>query len=466
MKTRQKGKQVEDLMICLRIIFVIFALGLITFLFSKASGSLKFSKLNMISILYYYVLAFNLIGASLIYIGFRQHYLIKKVEAESTLYFTYYALVYAMIMFPTVLIIMKKLMSHLSSKVDTNNYIKAGVYYSTKMYLLQGFVLILVLICTLATIYVFSKLGYNPIVSMFQQDDINALRQSGSRFFNGNQYVKNLLMLTLTPFVSYLTYIYYRLTKSIFWKILFFYMALLSVIALTYDFSKSPIITYLLGIYLIEVIMGYIQNNETFHRLVTAGAIIILFFYVVMMDAGNSLFSIYSGPLGRIIFTQIATLYLHFEAFPSYHPFLHGASFNSWMSFIFPTAEGLRSGRVVMTIYNAEGIESNVAGVMNTVFIGEAYANFGIAGIIVVPIIFGIVIGLFAYFLPCLKKTPVTILFYVQMTLQFVSIVEGGFVDIFYSASTLFLLMLTFIISLVASPQQRYREISLGTKYL
>ena len=72
-----------------RLIIVLAVFALSTFLFYKASGSLSFKKLNMTSAMYYYILAFNLIGGSLIYIGLRKHYLIQKVADASTIYTGY-----------------------------------------------------------------------------------------------------------------------------------------------------------------------------------------------------------------------------------------------------------------------------------------------------------------------------------------------------------------------------------------
>ena len=39
--------------------------------------------------------------------------------------------------------------------------------------------------------------------------------------------------------------------------------------------------------------------------------------------------------------------------------------------------KSIRPARIVMSIINFLGIEAGTAGVMNTLFIGEAYANFG-----------------------------------------------------------------------------------------
>ena len=433
-----------------RIALVVVVFALTTYLFKIASGSLKFTKLNMISTIYYYMMGFNLIGCSLVYLGFREHYLIKKIQIDYILDYTYYALAYTMIAFPIVLIIVKKMVK--SNNIET--FIKSKTEYCYNCIQIQGICIILIAFCTASTIYVFNNLDYTPLITMFKGGNINALRQSGSRYFTGNIYIKNLFMLLLTPFVSYLVYIYYKLTKTKAWGILFIYSALLSIVVLTYDFSKAPIITYLLGLYLLDVVMGNIRNPKGFLKLATATVVIILFFYVVVLDAGNSFSSIYTGPVGRIVFSQIGTLFLHLEAFPLRCAFMDGASFNSWMSFLIPNAAGIRSGRVVMTIYNAAGVKANTAGVMNTVFIGEAYANYGLTGVLIAPVVFGIIIGIFAYILPNIKKTPVSILVYVQLTLQFVTIVEGGFVDIFYSASILFILFISVL--LAAASEHEY----------
>lgn len=449
-----------------RLLLVISVLILVTLLFRKASGSLAFTNMNMISAIYYYIMAFNLVGASLIYLGFQKHYLVQKIVFPDTIDKTYYALSYSLIMLPLVLIAMKKIMGRFLQQRDTCSFLKTGSFLNPDMINIQGVILLLVAVCTAATAYVFLNLGYNPIVSVIYGEDLNVLRQSGNRFFSGNQYIKNLFMSTLTPMVSYITYIYYRTTHTKKWLLLFIYMAALSVLVLTYDFSKAPIITYIFGLYLLEVAMGNAYNNKRFFFLVLSAVVIVLFFYVVVFNVRSSLFSIYTGPLGRILFTQIATLFLHIEAFPQLHPFMEGASFNSWMSFFIPAANGMRSGRVVMTIYNPTGIETNTAGVMNTVFIGEAYANFGVFGIIIAPIVFGVIIGFFAYLVPCLKKTPATILFYVEMTLHFVAIVEGGFVDILYSASFFFIFLFAIFVLAISGQQRKYYMSKIETQII
>ena len=421
----------------LKIAIVVIVFILSTLLFKMAGETLSLTKLNMVSYIYYYFIAFNLLGGSLVYIGLREHYLIQKVRIPATFDTTYGFIAYTAIAFPLVLLIVKKVIQMFNGK-KVKSFIDSPTYYNSSRMNTQAVVIILTFVCLLSIVYVFYKMGFIPVLEMFRGRDLNLLRQMASRFFSGNQYIKNVVMLQLTPMLSYYAYIHFRVEKGKTWTVLFIVLALCSVVAVTYDFAKSPIITYIIGFYLIECILGNIRNKKRFYTLAVAVVVIILFLYVGVMGYRDNLLNIYRGPIGRVLFTQIATLFLHVEAFPLRHPFLNGASFNSWMSFIIPGAEGLRSGRVVMTIYNAAGVENQTAGVMNTLFIGEAYANFGTAGVLIAPVLFGIIIGIFAYVLPGMKKRPSVVLLYVEMMLLFVTIVEGGFIDIIYNFTSIF----------------------------
>lgn len=438
-------------MLGLRLLLVIAVFLGSTALFRIAAGSLKITKLNMISAIYYYLLVFSLIGGSLMYLGLREHYMLRfAVNKAQNIDNAYYALAYTMIVFPMVLIVVKRFLGIFLRRREIKEFTCAEICVSGRRTRMFFFVLFLALVCTGATLYVFKNLGYNPIVAILKRQNLSALRQAGGSA-GGNQYIKNLLMTALTPYVSYLAYIYARVTKEKKWCFLFLFLGALSVLVLTYDFQKAPVIMYLIGFYLLEVGMGNILNLKLFRYLGIAAAVLIVGFYVIA-GAGSHLGSIYTGPVGRIIFSQFSPLILHMDVFPARNEFLNGASFYSWMSPLFPAAEGLRSGRVVMLVTNPVGVRAGIAGVMNTVFIGEAWANFGTAGVILAPIIFGLIIGLAATLVPAIKKSPVTILLYAQLTLLFMNIVEGGFVDIFYSASAIFLLGVTVAMWAFAGP--------------
>ena len=429
-------------MLGLRLLVVIAVFLGSTWLFRVAAGSLKITKLNMISAIYYYLLVFTFIGGSLTYLGMHDHYMVKQwVENPENIDRAYYAMAYAMIMLPLMLVAVKYFLGIFLRRREIREYARAEICVSGKRTWMFFFVLFLALVCAGATVYVFTHLGYNPVTALLKRQDLGVLRQAGGAG-GGNQYVKNLLMTALTPYISYLAYMYARITKEKKWIFLFLFLGILSVLVLTYDFQKAPVIMYMIGFYLLEVGMGNILNLKWFRRLGIAAVALIIGYYLYS-GLADHLASVYKGPVGRIVFSQYSPLILHLDVFPEKMDFLNGASFNSWMSPLFPAAESLRSGRIVMELTNPDKVREGIAGVMNTLFIGEAWANFGTLGIIIAPIVFGLIIGLAATLIPAVKKTPVSILLYAQLTLTFMTFVEGGFVDIFYSAATIFLLGVT-----------------------
>ena len=93
-------------MLGLRLLVVIAVFLGSTWLFRVAAGSLKITKLNMISAIYYYLLVFTFIGGSLTYLGMHDHYMVKQwVENPENIDRAYYAMAYAMIMLPLMLIV-------------------------------------------------------------------------------------------------------------------------------------------------------------------------------------------------------------------------------------------------------------------------------------------------------------------------------------------------------------------------
>ena len=352
-------------MLGLRLLVVIAVFLGSTWLFRVAAGSLKITKLNMISAIYYYLLVFTFIGGSLTYLGMHDHYMVKQwVENPENIDRAYYAMAYAMIMLPLMLIVVKYFLGIFLRRREIREYARAEICVSGKRTWMFFFVLFLALVCAGATVYVFTHLGYNPVTALLKRQDLGVLRQAGGAG-GGNQYVKNLLMTALTPYISYLAYMYARITKEKKWIFLFLFLGILSVLVLTYDFQKAPVIMYMIGFYLLEVGMGNILNLKWFRRLGIAAVALIIGYYLYS-GLADHLASVYKGPVGRIVFSQYSPLILHLDVFPEKMDFLNGASFNSWMSPLFPAAESLRSGRIVMELTNPDKVREGIAGVMNT----------------------------------------------------------------------------------------------------
>lgn len=431
-KKSRKGLVFKMKLFLVLIIFVIF-----TFLFYKAAGTLSLKKINIISFSYYSIVIYSYIGASLVYLGFREHYLIQKISDETIINKTFYILSYAIVIFVLGIISINKVFKKKGMK-DYKTYIETPVNITGDGKNIFYAVLCISIICILATIYVFLCIGYVSLVKVFESGfDTAVARVEINRNFSGNIYIKNLVCLVITPLLSYISYIYYRVTKEKRWLYLLIIQVILCILIKTHDFSKSPILYYLIGFYLIEVILG---NIKSLKRIVIFGiviSIIIIIQYGGLNKLG-SFMTIYSGPLGRIFMTQIATLFLHVQAFPQQMAYLRGASFPTILSKLIGVDQSwIRSGRVVMEIYNPTGVENGTAGVMNTIFVGEAYANWGLVGVFISPIIVAIIIAFIFNYSINAKKTPINIVLYIALLQIFTSCLQGGFIDFLYNASAI-----------------------------
>lgn len=434
----------------MRIMIVIIAFFVYTALFKKAAGTLSLLKLNMISFSYYLSLIFCFIGASLIYCGFRDHYLAIKVTDE-TADKTYYILLWTLIMFPLSICIFNRLFGISNVEKSYNSMLKQNISGMLNSDLVWLIVIVLSGLCILSMIYVFKHIGFFTLTEFFNADSDTLARNriKVTREFSGNTYIRNIVMLGLTPVLSYFAYIYMRLTNQFKWKVLFGVLLICSIIVKTYNFEKSPVVYYFFYFYVLEILLGNIKMIKYLVAVGALGIVVILGFYYMVFDYNGPLLSLSSGPGGRIFITQIATLFLHVQAFPELHPYLNGASLPTIYSKLFGLESSwIRSGRVVMEVFNPSGVANGTAGVMNSIFVGEAYANWGMVGVVIAPIFVGFLFSFVTCFFLKQKKTPLTIVTYLIIFMNYTQVLLGGFVDYLYSSVLLFMLFLVLGVSI------------------
>ena len=430
-------------------IVAIIVIGLSIFLFKKASGTLRVNLINVSSYAFYILMAFEFIGRTLVFLGFRDHYIVSRIENSSVINTTYWSMAYAMIILPTIMILVNKFIFKINDiKTEYINNIKGEVALESKITQRKIFILVTIalVICLISIIYVFYYIGYIPILKYFDSNfDFDVERVNISRNFKGNIYIRNIIMGLVTPLLSYISYAYMRTTKQKKWTCLFMISFILSVIVKTYDFSKAPIIYYIWYFFVIEVMLGHtFKLKKIIPFLVVAVLLVIILYYGVMGYTGN-LISLSNGPVSRILISQAGALMLHFDAFPNKIDYLNGHSFPPFTKFIFGEGEyDIRSGRSVMEFYYPEKVENGTAGVMSTMFLGEAYANFGFLGVVISPIIVGFILSAILCLYLKSKKTPLNIILYLESFIIFVTALNGGFVDFFYNVSFIIVLIVIF----------------------
>ncbi len=432
----------------LNILMVALGLTLSTYLFSKAAGTLSVRKLNLISYTYYLFVLQTYIGASLIFLGDRGHYTLKYILSEASITKTFYYVLLTAILFPLVIILVYKIL-----KVDMNSIYDDYLCSSTDVenekavfYIVIGIAGICVILMTL----LFVKIGYIPLVKIFFADaDFNykVERIKVNQITIINQYVRNIFVLSLIPVLSYIAFVYAYSTRKLRWIGLFILLFICSIFTKTYNFAKTPVIFYIFTFVILYIIINNGIKRRYFYGIVGVLALIIFLLYKVMGFALE--LSIYTGPIGRVLFTQAGTLIYHFDFFPSSFPFLEGRSFaNTILCLVGSNMTSVRSAKIIMSFYGSRSVYEGIAGVMNALFIGEAYANFGAVGvvgsIVYVALLFGIILWLFT---SKFKKTALNVALLGVLTSELANTTQGGFFDFVYNANMIVIVLMFIFIN-------------------
>ena len=103
-----------------------------------------------------------------------------------------------------------------------------------------------------------------------------------------------------------------------------------------------------------------------------------------------------------------------------------------------------------MEVFNPAGIALNVAGVMNSLFVAEAYANFGYWGVLFSPVIVAIAMTIIPNLVISGKKTPIKLLLYVICTIEWTQCVTGGFVDYICNVNLIIQFCILYLVNLIS----------------
>lgn len=441
----------------LKILIVAMGLTISTYLFKKAAGTLSIRKLNLISYTFYLFVLQTYIGTSLVFLGDRKHYTMSYILHEESIPLTFFFVLLTAILFPLVMIITHKV---LGVKMDVvyDSYLKKETTVGNEE---VNFYIIAAIssVCILMMILLFMKLGYIPLFKLIHPGEgfnFNTERIIISNTVIINEYVKNILVLSFIPIMSYIAFTYTIITKKVRWGVLFAVLFVSSIFVKTYNFAKTPVVFYLFTFILIYIFLNNgIKKIYMYSVIIGLGLIIILMY---KMTGFSLMFSIHSGPIGRTIFTQVGTLIYHFDLFPTSVPFLMCRSLGgAALRLIAPGLVHVRSAKVVMAFYGSRHVYDGIAGVMNAFFIGEAYANFGSIGVIFSIIYMGVLFGgIYYIFTKKLRKNALNLVLFAILTSDLVTATQGGFFDFIYSANLILIVLLFIFINYTSKFIVRY----------
>lgn len=229
--------------------------------------------------------------------------------------------------------------------------------------------------------------GEIPILNLVATGDIldtQRLRSQYGRTTGLADVVDSIFNVGLVEWMSYVAYVMRRLTHRLVWTLLFGSFFAVSVALSLYRTQVAPVFFYILGFLVVRSIIG---GKEIRIREVVLGcALLVVLGAVFKGTAGNWLEVLENTLVGRVMIGQLLGFYEVFNIFPSKLGFIGmastGRAIHGW--FGMPTQESY--GIISMAVYNPGGVAAGTAGHMTTIFMGEAWANFGTIGLIVAPL--------------------------------------------------------------------------------
>ena len=435
-------------------------------LFQMNIGSLSLFRLNMVSWIFYYnLIAQSFISSILVINHLDNHYLISKVGEEARVK-GWLSIQYVMIMLPLAMLLINKITGYCAG-FRLKRYLKTKITFRTiESDIYMRYVLYFLSILSVgAVVYTFVNLEQIPLIGLIQGRgayELALLRQEASNNFIGNEYIRNIFALALTPILGYVAFVYFFITKSKKDFVWFLCLFVSSLLILTYDLSKGPIIHFLIGfIFCYILLKGKISRKIFTTAVISVLALIVcLYISVAKVNSFYTLFNYNTGLVGRLILSQSAGTYLVYEYFPSKHEHIGFSSFSRQISNLLESNYEQRAAKSLMNYVNPSGVEKGTAGVVNSLFVAEAWANWGLWGVLISPLIVGMVIQILFLFFLTHKKTPfmVGLFSYFSINLP----VTGGINDFIYNAVLFIILLLLFTAFLFARALRerrlKYRE--------
>lgn len=437
----------KAIFILLTIISIVVSLRLVM----VSSGEKSIYGLNMISLGYFFNLFPNSIGSLLVLLGLAH----KHYAARNLTDFKLNLLVWILCLITPVILLSVMSVIGCAFKVSKlyKKFLKKPFSFPRSKSLIKIIFLIFTGIVVLSSFYVFKKLGGIPLLKSFYMTsyEMEVFRYLAKFKFSGNPYIKNFTGISLSVILSYICFVYFqKIEKSLFVVLIWLINSTMAIFLLTYDYEKLHLIFYFLGYFLLYSLL----HRDVLKKILIETIIVLvivaflLSFLTFQYKSFSYIFSI-NGPFGRFFISQIVPLYYHLIYFPKIHPFLYGAYYPKFIAEMFGH-ESIRSSKIVMNIFS-----SNIyAGYMNTIFIAEAYANWGWFGIFFSYFVVGFVYEIIYIFFLKLPKNPITLSIFVYNSIEFVKIINGGFYDFIYNPGFFFSLLLLVVFDLYYTKQK------------
>ena len=242
--------------------------------------------------------------------------------------------------------------------------------------------------------YRLATMGDLPIMNALRTDDVNEtlLLRRNFRMSTGfgTEILSSVFSFTVIVWMSYVAYAVMSVTKLSRWRVLFCVTFVASLVLHSANSTISPTFVYLLGFMIVRSMLGQpvIRTIE-----VIGGLALLVLMQIVLKGADRDVVLVLKESIvGRIMTGQLLGYYMTRNVFPDLENFIGFASTGTKIHELLGWPSSESYGILTMIRYNALGVESGTAGHMTTIFMGEAWANFGYVGLVIAPLWVGAVV--------------------------------------------------------------------------
>lgn len=440
--------------------FSIIVLIISWVLFRKASGGFTLDKINITSYTFYTFTLWIFVGSVLAYYDLSA-FDTEKFGNQSNKLNAWLIIMYMMIATPISMILINfifkrdnhEISDYNSRPFEETKFNQKAIKFSLYgLAIVSSIVFLVDIIPRIDSIPLYNKIFSNQL---FSSTDFYYQRNT-TRLIEGDSVIIPILLSSI-PLATYFSFSSLIDKNKKADKFFFMYFLLISLFMQIFDLSKGRVLFFLIGLLFVYLISGKKIRFRTIIFFLASAILYVGFSYWYFMGTILESVNIFSlmglaieAVYGRVFTGQISGFYECLMQFPKNHPHIGFASTGRFLHQLFGLDYSPNYGILLINLMNStSGMIKSGIGHYTTFFLGEAWANFGIIGIIIAPFIVGINIQIIQISFLSFKKTPLTISIYVSIMLSLP--ILQGFREFYYPMWLLQNLLIVFILILIAA---------------
>jgi oligosaccharide repeat unit polymerase len=290
-----------------------------------------------------------------------------------------------------------------------------------KIFLLLGF-------CVVMLFLYISKIDQVALFVLVKNGVLAAelARSEMGNNFTGSYHWYDVFIHHVPNLISYVLFASYLQTRCKPTLKLFLVTFIFCSFTALMSIEKSPFAFYLIGLFIVFMIVkntGNISASSVVALIVTIMSLLLLTFYFFagIDELSKTIVSV----INRTFASSISPAYHYLDIFPKHRDFLYGLSFPN-PGGLFPF-EPYRLTVEVAAYLSPHLYDLGIVGSMPAVFWTEAYANFGLIGILFISFLFGYALGLVDFIFMQDLDNPVKIGMFVSLIMHYKNLSMTGF---------------------------------------